>query len=210
MRYVEPSVTLEWITPEPLLVIERAGRTCYKSEDKITPGTAAKFCTMIQKRGHESVIEHASASFRIVCDRGVSHEIVRHRLASYSQESTRYCNYNKAKFGGEIGVVLPPEGSLSLQQLARRDNLYDHIQEVYSAEVKEGISPQIARGVLPTSLKTELVMTCNFREWLHFLDLRTSAAAHPQMREIAKQIGNILAYACPEIFGRYVEGARNA
>lgn len=104
MRVVRQSVELEWATPEPELVIERAGRTCYKSEDKITEGSATKFVQMVLTRGHESVIEHASASFRIVCDRGVSHEIVRHRLASYSQESTRYCDYGKS---GNIAVIQP-------------------------------------------------------------------------------------------------------
>ena len=199
---VKPSVTLEWITPEPLLAIERAGRVCYKSEDKITPGSAEKFCVMIDQRGHHSVVEHAVASFRIVCDRGVSHEIVRHRIASYSQESTRYCNYSKAKFGSEISVILPPEGTLTAAQLERRLDLYLHIQEVYNAEVAEGISPQIARGNLPTCLKTELVMTANFREWKHFISLRTSAAAHPQMREVASMIEEILVRECPYIFGK--------
>ena len=102
MEIVKPSAELIWITPNAEQEIERAGRTCYKSEDKITDDSAGAFIRMVMKRGHESVIEHASASFRFICDRGVTHEMVRHRLAAYSQESTRYCNYGTDKHGGQI------------------------------------------------------------------------------------------------------------
>jgi thymidylate synthase (FAD) len=198
MKIIEPSVTLEWITPEALLTIEKAGRVCYKSEDKITEGSAEKFCTMIKQRGHESVVEHAVASFRIVCDRGVSHEIVRHRIASYSQESTRYCNYTKDKFGSEITVIQPP--GLVDFALAHWKAAMKEAEARYFMLLDHGASPQIARSVLPNSLKTELVMTANFREWLHFIDLRTSPAAHPQMREIAEMIKKVLAEQVPYIF----------
>lgn len=198
MKIVQPTAVLEWITPEPLLAIERAGRTCYKSEDKITEGSAVKFCDMIYQRGHESVVEHAVASFRIVCDRGVSHEIVRHRLASYSQESTRYCNYSKDKFGNEIQVIQPP-GLDEFQRLAWEEGVRN-TEEAYFNMLARGCTPQIARSVLPNCLKTEIVMTANFREWMHFLKLRTSSAAHPQMREVAVQIQAILAEQVPSIF----------
>lgn len=200
MKIVKPSVSLEWITTDALLAIERAGRTCYKSEDKAVLGSAAAFCKMIEQKGHESVMEHAVASFRIVCDRGVSHEIVRHRIASYSQESTRYCNYGKDKFGNEISVIEPP-GLTPQQRLFWRD-VCEMAEMRYLALLDAGASPQIARSVLPTCLKTELVMTCNFREWKHFLSLRTSAAAHPQMREIALMIEEVLAREVPTIFGK--------
>jgi thymidylate synthase (FAD) len=203
MRIVHPSVTLEWITPEPLLSIERAGRVCYKSEDKITPGSAEKFCTMINQRGHASVVEHAAASFRIICDRGVSHEIVRHRLASYSQESTRYCNYSKDKFGSEIAVIQPP--GLEGEALDAWKTSCQMAEHYYSRMLEKGCSPQIARSVLPTCLKTELVMTANFREWMHFIRLRTSKAAHPQIRPIAQEINRVLAGYCPTIFGATLE-----
>lgn len=213
MKIVKPSVSLEWHTMNPEIIIERAGRTCYKSEDKITSDSAAKFIKMLGEKGHASVIEHAVASFRIICDRGVSHEIVRHRIASiddehedanhpspssFSQESTRYCNYSKDKFGG---IKLSPMlQNLTNKQIERRTKLYETMEAVYLAEISEGVSPQQARDNLPICLKTELVMTCNFREWKHFLKLRTSSAAHPQMREIALMIQAELRRIAPTVF----------
>lgn len=199
MRIVEPSVRLEWSTPHPDKVIGAAGRTCYKSE---TFGREARFIAMILKRGHESVIEHASASFRIVCDRGVSHELVRHRLASYSQESTRYCNYAQDKHGSEISVVRPPDLEdrsyiVWLQACVEAENAYLALSKGH------GLSPQIARSVLPTCLKTEIVMTCNFREWRHFLRLRLSKEAHPQMRQIAEMIRDELVELSTACFGEF-------
>ena len=159
--------------------LEEAGRTCYKSENRITENSADEFIRMIIDRGHETVLEHASISVRIVCDRGVSHEIVRHRLASYSQESTRYCDYS----GNGIQLIHPP--GLTPYQKDRRKAHYWTVQKLYDLERSEGISPQIARGLLPNALKTEIAMTCNLREWRHFFKLRDANPAHPQMREIA-------------------------
>lgn len=159
--------------------IERYGRTCYKSEAKITDGSAREFVRKIIASGHESVIEHEKVTVRIICDRGVSHEIVRHRIASYSQESTRYCDYGRA---GEIQVIEPPGLGL------HRDRWLWAMQcceEAYRRLREDGVPPQIARSVLPNSLKTEIVCTMNLREWRHFFRLRTSPAAHPQMRETA-------------------------
>jgi thymidylate synthase (FAD) len=171
---------------ERLKRIEAAGRTCYKSEDKITNDSARKFVKMILERGHHSVLEHESVSVRIICDRGVSHEIVRHRLVSYSQESTRYCNYAKEKFGNEL-TFIDPRPHITHDTLAWtlwQDAM--HKAEVrYLNLIDLGVAPQMARSVLPNSLKTELVMTCNLREWRHFFKLRTASAAHPQMRQIA-------------------------
>lgn len=164
--------------------IERYGRTCYKSEDKITEDSAKKFVKMIMKRGHVSVIEHVSATVRIICDRGVTHEIVRHRLASYSQESTRYCNYSSSKFGNEIKVIdLMP--FLSEDQLPIWLKAMSNAENAYLDLLAAGASPQIARSVLPNSLKTEIVVTYNLREWMHFFSLRAASPSHPQMREIA-------------------------
>lgn len=170
---------------EILRRIERAGRTCYKSEDKITSESARAFVRKILASGHESVIEHVSISVRFICDRGLSHEIVRHRLASYSQESTRYCNYSKGKFGN--GITLSPMlDGLTREQVERRLALYKHIEQVYLAEIEEGVKPQQARDNLPTCQKTEIVMTCNVREWRWFFIKRAKAGAHPKMiRELA-------------------------
>jgi thymidylate synthase (FAD) len=199
MHIVEPSVELVWITPEALRVIEAAGRTCYKSEDKIADGTAEAFVRQILARGHESVVEHASASFRIVTDRGISHEIVRHRLASYSQESTRYCNYGKDRFGAEIALIQPP--GMNEAATAAWRNACEAAEAAYFRMIEAGAAPQIARAVLPTCLKTELVMTATFREWRHFLKLRSAPAAHPQIVEIARMIHQILRDKCPAVFG---------
>lgn len=182
-----------------LEVIESAGRVCYKSEDKITDGSAESFVRRLIRSGHESVLEHAVLRARIVCDRGVSHELVRHRLASYSQESTRYCNYSQDKFGGEIAFVLPPWVSVPAQ--GKGDYIWvrsmQAAEDDYFALLDLGWSPQQARSVLPNSLKTELVMTANVREWRHFLRLRCAAAAHPQMREVACQLRDQMAAGAP-------------
>ena len=174
---------------EILKKIERAGRTSYKSEDSITPDSAKKFVKMIIERGHFSVIEHYSISVRVICDRGVSHEIVRHRLASYTQESTRYCNYSEGKFGGEIAVIKPVFWNLSKSKDKKKYEVWKkaigNAEKTYMELIELGATPQEARSVLPNSLKTEIVMTMNLREWHHFFKLRISAEAHPQMREIS-------------------------
>lgn len=190
MKIIEPKVEL---INSPsysglLSLIELAGRTCYKSESKITEDSAEKFVRNILKRGHEAVIEHGSVTVRFTCDRGVSHEIVRHRLASYCQESTRYCNYSKDGFGGEITVIEPswcsegdPAYEVWKKACQRAELAYFYLMSI-------GCSPQESRSVLPNSLKTEVVMTANMREWRHFLRLRTASAAHPDMREVAKML----------------------
>ena len=180
---------VEFITPIDgaaiLKRLEQCGRVCYKSEAKITDTSAPAFVAGIIKRGHEAVLEHCSFTVKFICDRGVSHEIVRHRMASYCQESTRYCNYGKEDFGSEITVIKPcfmEEGS------AAWDIWKDTCrctEEAYFDLLNFGCTPQEARAVLPNSLKTEVVMTANMREWRHFLKLRCSPAAHPQMREVA-------------------------
>ena len=201
MHIIQPSVELIWITPRAAQIIERAGRVCYKSEDKITEDTAEAFVAMIKKRGHLSVIEHASASLKFICDRGVSHEMVRHRLASYSQESTRYSSYGNEKFGREITVVEPPFDKGNGAQAQAWTRSMEEAEAAYMEMLDAGASPQIARSVLPNSLKTEIVMTANFREWLHFFNLRCAPAAHPQMREVAQMALDILYAKEPVIFG---------
>ena len=165
--------------------IELAGRTAYKSEDKITPDSAKDFVKMIRGRGHLSVFEHQFVTVRVICDRGVSHEIVRHRLAAYTQESTRYCNYTKGKFGSEITVIEPCFWTQDDERYQVWKQTIEQIEAGYNKLIELGATPQEARSVLPNSLKTEIVMTMNLREWRHFFTLRTSKAAHPQMREVA-------------------------
>lgn len=184
--------------------IEKAGRTCYKSEEKITADSAMDFVKRILASGHESVIEHEKVSVRVICDRGVTHEIVRHRIASYSQESTRYCNYSKNSFGNEISVIEPcfwQSGSQEdKQKLAAWKQAMEEAEKSYMRLIELGATAQEARSVLPNSLKTEIVMTMNLREWRHFFKLRTSNAAHPQMREIARPMLDEFKKRIPVIF----------
>jgi len=168
--------------------LELCGRVCYKSEDKVTDTSADKFLAGIIKRGHEAVIEHYSITVKFICDRGVSHELVRHRLASYCQESTRYCNYSKDGFGNEITVIEPCYLEKDSPSYVIWKNLCQCSEYAYLEMLKKGNSPQEARAVLPNSLKTEIVMTTNIREWRHFFKLRCSLAAHPQMREVACEL----------------------
>lgn len=165
--------------------IEEAGRVCYKSEDKITEDSAEKFVAGIIKRGHEAVLEHESIRVKFIVDRGVSHEIVRHRLAAYCQESTRYCNYSKGQFGEEITVIEPCFWDKDSDLMRDWRSAMRMAENHYLELLHQGASPQEARSVLPNSLKTEVVMTANLREWRHFFKLRTASAAHPQMREVA-------------------------
>lgn len=187
--------------------IEKIGRVCYKSEDRIQNDSAEKFIAGIIKRGHESVIEHASVSVKVICDRGVTHEIVRHRVASYSQESTRYCNYSKDKFQSQISVVdiatgfsYDMENPTDCQKYEIWQEAMENAEKSYFRMLEAGASPQEARAVLPNSLKTELVMTMNLREWRHFFKLRTSNRAHPQMKEVSKLILEVFRQKLPVFF----------
>lgn len=170
---------------EILKKIEKAGRVCYKSEDNITEDSAKKFVGNIIKSGHESVIEHEKVTVKFVCDRGVSHEIVRHRIASYSQESTRYCNYTKDKFDGQLTFIKPSFWNEEDDAYQVWETAMLGIEQDYRFLIKEGAKPEEARTILPNSLKTEIIVTMNLREWRHFFKLRTSKRAHPQMREVA-------------------------
>lgn len=179
MKIVQPS--FEILDHSNLTAtIEIGGRTCYKSEDKICDGSADPFIEKIKNFKHESVLEHGIVTVRFVCDRGVSHELVRHRLASFSQESTRYCNYAKGKFGTEITVVEPQTG-LSPTALHLWTLSMEQTELKYMEMVEAGCSAQQARSVLPNSLKTEVVVSANPREWRHIFTTRTHRDAHPDM-----------------------------
>jgi len=165
--------------------LERYGRVCYKSESAMNPQGNPDFLSSKLRLGHESIIEHEKVTLMFVCDRGITHEIVRHRIAAYSQESTRYCNYGKDKFGREISLIEP----YFFKDDPRAYDLWaqacQESEDIYMALLDAGRSAQEARSVLPNSLKTEIVVTFNMREWRHFFRLRCDAAAHPQMRQIA-------------------------
>lgn len=229
MKIIEPYIVLEDdINGEEILKkIERIGRICYKSENNIKEGSAERFVSNLINRHHESVLEHVSISVRVICDRGVSHEIVRHRLASYSQESTRYCNYANNKFGNELTFIKPCWFINSLDYLNKyaRDKTYENSEDLLEGEfdwinamqsiednyfilIKDDEwTPEQARSILPNSIKTELVMTMNLREWRHFFKMRCDKAAHPQMREIAYMILDTFKEKIPVIFNDIEKGA---
>lgn len=185
MKIIKPSFkVIPHIEPaEVLMTLEEIGRTCYLSEsnDKVS---SADFIRKVLKRGHESVIEHMSFTVRIICDRGVSHELVRHRLASYSQESTRYCDYHKEGENDGCTFIQPYFKDFTNEKYECWYNAMYEADKAYRNLRRLGASPQEARGVLPNDLKTEIVMTQNLRSWRHFFKLRTEIYAHPKMRQI--------------------------
>ena len=194
--------------------IEKIGRVCYKSEGKITKDgeSAKKFVKMLIDRGHEAMIEHSSLSVRFTVDRGVSHELVRHRIASFAQESTRYVNYSLDKFGNEINVINIRDGIDLDNKMKNMDSsiidaiLHEWFSAMKDAEkhymkmIELGATPQIARSVLPNSTKTEITISANYREWRNFFKLRVPATAHPQMREVTIPLLKELKNRLPIIF----------
>lgn len=213
MKIIKPSFEfLDEINEGKFLKkLEIAGRTCYKSEDKITPESSKKFIRKLIDSGHHAMIEHVSISVKVICDRGVSHEIVRHRIASYAQESTRYCNYSKDKFGGELTFIEPcfwnniNLAKFNLAEVLPKYKIWhDFMQEcekTYLTLIELGALPEEARSVLPNGLKTEIVITMNIREWRHFFALRTSLKAHSQMQEIAQIMLVKFQNEMPVLFG---------
>lgn len=215
MKLIKPSFKVEsgfeLSGIEILKKLELFGRNCYKSEERITDDSAIRFIQDVIKRKHFGIIEHHSVSVRIICDRGVSHEVVRHRLASYLQESTRYVNYK-----GGATFIIPCFMDIEKGEYDS-NTVLEYTKEVRAKETAWlthmlmsetsyqmllglGCTPQEARAVLPNSLKTEIIMTANLREWRLFFELRTSKAAHPQMREIAILILNKFKEHIPIIF----------
>ena len=204
MNVIKPSVELIMVDADALQHIELCGRVCYKSEDKITEGSAEKFVKGLIARGHESVLEHSSATLRIICDRAISLEIVRHRIgASYSAESTRYVRYG-SKDGGltfiEPCYLDPKSPGYSAWKVVCQ---FAEIQ--YQAMLDNGCTAQEARAVLPNSLKTEIMVTMTLRAWRHFFRLRLDKASHPQMREVAKMALDLLSEHVPVVFDEFKE-----
>lgn len=206
MYLIRPKVEIidELSDNEILKKIELIGRVCYKSEKRINEESARKFVEDRVKDGHEGLLEHVVMTVRFTVDRGISHELVRHRLASFAQESTRYCDYSK----GDIGFIIPnwieelEEGKYDTLVDERLSGLSDDARKwieamllaerVYRSLRKSGWTPQRARSVLPMSLKTELIMTANLREWKYVLKLRTGKGVHEQMMQIMTMLKNEL------------------
>lgn len=214
MRLIKPYAELVYFQPDAMIAIEKAGRVCYQSSDRsdFSELSSSNFVKRLIFKDHLSVLEHASASIRFVVDRGVSHEIVRHRIASYSQESTRYCKYNDhvvfviPSWASEIKAGIYTLDTVKCADALTADqriwfNAMLNVEANYSELLRHNISPQNARSVLPNSLKTELIMTANMREWRHFFKLRTGPAAHPDMQIVAGLALRAMHYRAPEIFG---------
>ena len=178
--------------------IALGARTCYKSKD--VPDANNRLISSCFKNGHHSVLEHSSVTVRFICDRGVSHELVRHRLASFSQESTRYCNYSKGRFGSEITVVKPVRIQPDSLEYDIWEKACRAAEKAYFDLLEQGVRPENARSVLPTSLKTEVIATANLREWYHILDLRTARDAHPDIRFMMHGLLLEIYQDYPEIF----------
>ena len=199
---------------EELQMIEKIGRVCYKSEDLIMEDgeSAKKFVAMLIKNGHEAMLEHSNLSVKFIVDRGISHELVRHRIASFAQESTRYCNYAKDKFGSECNFIDITPGikldnkmkSMETSEIAlvleEWEKAMEDAERHYMKMLELGATPQIARSVLPNSTKTEITVSANYREWRNFFKLRIPKTAHPQMREVTIPLLKELKEKIPVIF----------
>ena len=205
MKIIQPSY--EILTPiseggiDELKKIELIGRSCYGSEDKITEDSAKDFVRGLIKRGHGSPIEHGSITVRFIIDRGVSHEFVRHRLASFMQSSTRYLNYGTDKYDHEITVI--DINPFVPRDTPAYDNWLDSCMSAeahYLAMLEAGCKPEMARSVLPNSLMTNLTITANYREWRHILDLRCSERAHPQIQQVCRPLLDELRERLPVLF----------
>lgn len=214
MKVINPSYEiLSYPTMRNLKALEYIGRTCYKSEKHITDISAERFVKNLIDRGHEAIIEHAYISVKFICDRGISHEIVRHRLASFAQESTRYCNYTSDKFDNHITVIKPIfyGDTESVQYKTWFDSCMQS-EQAYFKLIANGSTPEEARCVLPNSLKTELVMTANLREWRHFFKLRAAditGKAHPQIKQLTIPLLKELQSLLPVVFDDISVGDKN-
>ena len=228
MKFIEPSFEIlskDFKRENVLTAIECAARTCYKSEDKITNDSAERLVRSLVKRGHEAMLEHApTLSVRFICDRGVSHELVRHRLFSFAQESTRYVDYNNTGTQFIIPEWIKGKDRETILNFKYKsiDELNDNIESImntfedkknwwfvsvcmfsdvyYRSLIETGWKPQQARTVLTNSIKTEIVVTGNVREWRNFFKLRLDRAAHPQMRELTIPLFRSLYADIPEIW----------
>lgn len=191
MKVVQQSYEILTDLSNPIKIlkdIERAARTCYKSENNITDDSCLTMCKQLTRNAHEAMLEHSQLSIKFTVDKGISHEIVRHRLFSFAQESSRYCNYSKGKFGSEIKVIIPDDFELRSKEYETWYNACKYAEDSYMELINEGVKPELARNVLPHSLATEIVVTGNIREWRHFFKLRCDTRAHPQMRSISRKL----------------------
>ena len=201
MRIIDQYHVIQSVPENLLEQIELAARTCYKSEHKITADSAEKFVKMLIDRGHHAMIEFGDIIVKFVTNRGVSHELVRHRHCSYAQESTRYVNYG----GDDIVFIRPvwapdPDNADLFDPIFYWQDAMEEAERYYKVLIDQGWAAQQAREVLPHSLKTEIVAKANIREWRHIFNLRCSKKAHPQMRALMLPTLAAFKELCPVVF----------
>lgn len=196
MKIIDQSHKILSVPANLLTTIELAGRTCYKTEDKITDASSTKFVEMLISKGHHAMIEFGDIIVRFITNRGVTHELVRHRLCSFAQESTRYVTYN-----GDMEFIRPIwfDSWSPLERLTWYRQM-EESEKAYKTLIEAGSQAQQAREVLPNSLKTEIVVKCNIREWRYLFTLRCSKAAHPQIRELMIKLLKDLKTKLPVVF----------
>ena len=201
MRIVEPWIKVEKIDGKKIMKrIERACRTCYRSEGKITEDSYKNLINNCLTRGHESVLEHEKVTVRIYSDVGSYKDLTRHRFASFSVESTRYCSYDKDKYGNEIAFMNP----VYIEKKERYEIWKKTMQEIENSYIemkKLGATTDMCRELLPHSTAGEYTMTANIREWKHILSLRTTKHVHPSIRQVLIPLLKYFKEEMPEIFG---------
>ena len=184
MKIIKPLIEVEDYDGIRIMKnIERACRTCYRSEGMVTDDSYKRLLTNCLNRGHESVLEHEKITVRMTCDIGVYKDLTRHRFGSFSIESTRYCNYGKDKFDNEIKFIDP----CNMDEKELFNEWYSactEIEQRYLKMAELGATPDQMRMILPHSTAAQVTMTCNIREWRHILDLRTKKMTHPAIRQI--------------------------
>lgn len=201
MRLVEPWIKVENFDGVKIMKrIERACRTCYRSEDKISEESYKNLLTNCLNRGHESVLEHEKITVRIYSDIGTYKDLTRHRFASFSVESTRYCSYNKDKYGNEIAVVNPVYME-DKEVFETWEKAIEDMEKAYMKMKELGASTDMCREILPHSTAAEYTMTANIREWKHILELRTTNHVHPAIRQVLIPLLLLFKEQMPEIFG---------
>jgi len=196
MKIIDQSHEVIHITPNLLEHIEAAARTCYQSGDRITTGSAEAFVAMLIRCGHHAMLEFGDITVRFVTNRGVTHELVRHRLCTFAQESQRYVRYKDIEF------IYPAWWhNVTLEQRLCWEAAMTTAETAYQILLRQGWRPEQARDVLPNATKTAIVVMANVREWRHILTLRTSKHAHPQMRALMLPLLEDLTEKYPVLFG---------
>ena len=202
MKLIEPSIEVQSFNGKQIMKnIEQACRTCYRSEDKISNESYKTLLKNCITRGHESIMEHEKITVRMVCDIGVYKDLTRHRIASFSIESTRYCNYGKDKFDNEIKFIKPCNIDEDSDLYAFWKHTMERIEMNYLHMAEHGATPDQMRMILPHSTAAEVCMTANIREWRHILDLRTKKMTHPSIRQILIPLLLLFKTEMPELFG---------